>query len=103
MHNPSPGAVVESIEEALPSAYVVSLCLAQGDGDRTASYYGNLNDQVEGMCALLAQEDALRDGFHAVGFSQGGLFLRAVVQECGGRIPAVRTLVVRGRVGRLQN
>ena len=33
-------------------------------------------------CAIIANDTRLQDGFHAMGFSQGAQFLRAVVQRC---------------------
>ena len=38
--------------------------------------------------------EQLRDGFHGVGFSQGGLFLRAYIERCNS--PPVHTLVTFG-------
>jgi len=48
-----------------------------------------VNDQVAEACETLAADPQLADGFNAVGFSQGGQFLRALVQRCGGNGTAV--------------
>ena len=33
-------------------------------------------------CAMIEKDEKLAGGFHAIGFSQGGQFLRAVAQRC---------------------
>jgi len=35
----------------------------------------NVNDQVTMACSLIAKDKKLQNGYHAVGFSQGGQFL----------------------------
>merc|ERR1712168_1784919 len=45
-------------------------------------FFMNVNDQVEEVCAKLKNDSALKNGYHAMGFSQGGQFLRAVAQRC---------------------
>lgn len=59
--------------------------------DRRASFFGLANDQVAAGCDQLAQLANLTDPvlnpsrqFDAIGFSQGGQFLRAVVERCSG-------------------
>lgn len=78
------GAVVNSIKEALPSTYVLSIATGKGlSGDVMSSYFGSVNDQIDTICDELSQDPELADGFTAVGFSQGGQFLRGLVQRCG--------------------
>lgn len=38
--------------------------------------------QLSMACDIVTKDPKLQMGFHAVGFSQGGLFLRALVQTC---------------------
>ena len=52
------------------------------DQDRKSSFFGQINNQVELVCNSLKLVKELKDGFNAIGFSQGGLFLRAYVQRC---------------------
>jgi palmitoyl-protein thioesterase len=33
------------------------------------------NDQISEVCYQIMEDDNLKDGFHAIGFSQGGQFL----------------------------
>lgn len=64
------------------------------DDDRKAGYFDNLNSQVDGVCKALAADPNLKDGFNAMGFSQGGLFFRAYVQRCNN--PQVHNLITFG-------
>lgn len=45
-------------------------------------FFLNANKQVEDVCKQLANDPELKDGYSALGFSQGGQFLRAVAQRC---------------------
>ncbi|KOC58883.1 Palmitoyl-protein thioesterase 1, partial [Habropoda laboriosa] len=45
------------------------------------SYFGDINEQVEEVSQRLSQNEHLKNGFNAIGFSQGAQFLRAVVQR----------------------
>mmetsp|Transcript_20004 Transcript_20004/g.50763 ORF Transcript_20004/g.50763 Transcript_20004/m.50763 type:complete len:310 (+) Transcript_20004:53-982(+) len=93
----SMGAIKALIEEKLPGTYVHSI--ATGDGamsDVWSSYFGNVNDQVAKVCLELRNTPQLARGYNAVGFSQGGQFLRAVVERCQHLGPRARTLVTLG-------
>jgi palmitoyl-protein thioesterase len=92
------GGVAKFIESRL-GVFVHSIATGEGElRDVASSFYGNVNDQVADMCRQLkALPDELANGFHMVGFSQGGQFLRAVVQRCGHELPGpVHTLVTLG-------
>ena len=67
------------------------------DGDRWSSYAGDAWTQAAATCDFLREDAVVRrlGGFHAVGFSQGGQFMRAVVQRCGEELGA-KTLVTLG-------
>jgi palmitoyl-protein thioesterase len=64
--------------------------------DRTATYLGNLTDHVGKVCDDLAEHPILSTApaVDALGFSQGGQFLRAYVERCNN--PPVRSLVTFG-------
>ncbi|KAL4073847.1 Alpha/Beta hydrolase protein [Scleroderma citrinum] len=49
--------------------------------DQRAGYYGNVNAQIALVAEQLASIPELRRGFDAVGFSQGGQFLRGYVER----------------------
>jgi len=84
------GAVAAAITEALgPGSYVLSLSpggSASAAADVAAGFFGRVDDQVAAACAAIAADARLRraGAYNAVGFSQGGQFLRAVAQRCGG-------------------
>lgn len=61
--------------------YSVSLGKSIRD-DFDASFFGHAWTQVEQVCREIAAEPKLRGGFNAIGFSQGGLYLRALVEGC---------------------
>lgn len=52
--------------------------------------------QVATVCKHLAQTPELAGGFNAVGFSQGGQFIRAVLERCQHTGPHMHTLVTLG-------
>lgn len=64
--------------------------------DRSDSFFGNVTAQVEKVCADLAAHPILSTApaIDALGFSQGGQFLRAYVERCN--FPPVRSLVTFG-------
>ena len=91
----SMGAIAEAIRRELPGTRVLSLDTSFGGGgaadanrDVWSGFFADVSSQVERACRWLRGHPAIRaseDGeFDAVGFSQGGLFLRAMVQRCGG-------------------
>ncbi|RUP08314.1 palmitoyl protein thioesterase-domain-containing protein [Jimgerdemannia flammicorona] len=76
----SMGKIKSTIEQLLPGTYVYSVRIGDTDkDDQNSGFFGNLNQQVDQVCQQLRENKKLRDGFNAVGFSQGGLFLRYVV------------------------
>ncbi|KAL3150853.1 hypothetical protein ABBQ32_000606 [Trebouxia sp. C0010 RCD-2024] len=77
------GALQQQIQEALPGTFVHSIATGAHVGDDTlGGYIGNVNDQVAAACAHLASIPQLSKGYNAVGFSQGGQFLRAILERC---------------------
>ncbi|KAI1379471.1 alpha/beta-hydrolase [Hypoxylon crocopeplum] len=90
----SVGAMVEKIN---PGTFVYYVRLDESpSNDRTATFYGNVTEQVAKVCDDLAAHPILSTApaVDAVGFSQGGQFLRAYVERCN--FPPVRTLVTFG-------
>ncbi|KAA8646508.1 hypothetical protein EYZ11_009453 [Aspergillus tanneri] len=89
--------VASLVETLHPGTYVHLIHLADsGSGDRQASFFGDVNEQVDTVCAQLRSDRILRTapGINALGFSQGGQFLRAYVQRCNS--PTVHNLVTLG-------
>ncbi|XP_050079485.1 palmitoyl-protein thioesterase 1 [Anopheles maculipalpis] len=50
--------------------------------DFKSGYLVHPNQQIEMVCAELSKDAKLNNGFNAIGFSQGGQFLRGLVQRC---------------------
>ncbi|KAI0904795.1 palmitoyl-protein thioesterase 1 [Ustulina deusta] len=89
--------VGQLIEAANPGTYVYSVRLdASAENDRRATFYGNVTEQLAQVCADLAAHPILSTApaVDAVGFSQGGQFLRGYVERCNA--PPVRNLVTFG-------
>lgn len=61
--------------------------------DRRRSYFDDTNQQVRSVCEKLLKRQP-EDGYDAIGFSQGGLLMRAVVTRCEGL--RVRRLITLG-------
>lgn len=88
---------IKLAETVNPGTYVRAVQLGEtGDSDRTATFFGNLTEEVEQVCKQLAGDNILRTApaINALGFSQGGQFLRAYVERCN--FPPVRNLVTFG-------
>lgn len=59
-----------------PNAYVVALRMGENTAEeRKNTYYMHPNIQVEQACRMIASDEKLRNGYNAVGFSQGAQFL----------------------------
>ncbi|WFD34977.1 hypothetical protein MCUN1_001823 [Malassezia cuniculi] len=87
--------VRERVEDMYPGIVVHSVYLKSGlIPDQHAGVFSNVNDDIQIACAQLASIPELRHGFDAVGFSQGGQFLRAYVERCNK--PRVRNLITLG-------
>ncbi|GEQ70894.1 hypothetical protein JCM33374_g4574 [Metschnikowia sp. JCM 33374] len=85
----------ELISQLLPDTFVHSVYVDEDPStDERRSLFGNANSELELVCSQLSNMTELKDGFGAIGFSQGGLFLRALVQRCPEI--AVSTLVTFG-------
>lgn len=73
----------EIIKSIIPGAFVHSIYLDKDPSrDERLSMVGQANEQVAYVCNQLANITELSNGFGALGFSQGGLFLRALIERC---------------------
>ena len=77
-----PGIYIHSVQ--VPSAGSI-------DDERKAGFYGNASSQVDILAEALREVPQLVRGFDAIGFSQGGLFMRDYVQRYNS--PPVRNLL----------
>lgn len=89
---------VATLAEAVHPGTLVHV-VAQGSdpqADQRATFWGNVNDQVDKLCADIASNPIISTApaIDALGFSQGGQFLRGYVERCNN--PPVRSLVTFG-------
>ncbi|KAI1758502.1 putative palmitoyl-protein thioesterase precursor [Hypoxylon sp. FL1150] len=90
-------SVGELVEKVNLGTFVYYVRLDESaSNDRTATFYGNVTLQLEKVCADLASHPILSTApaVDAVGFSQGGQFLRGYVERCN--FPPVRSLLTFG-------
>lgn len=90
-------SVASLAESTNPGTYVHLIRLAEdGSGDRSATFFGNVTQQIELVCAQLAADPILSTApaINALGFSQGGQFLRGYIERCN--TPPVHNLVTFG-------
>ncbi|XP_003399319.1 palmitoyl-protein thioesterase 1 [Bombus terrestris] len=77
------GGIKKLIENKIPDIYVYSIRLGNNEiEDVENSYFGNINEQIQEVCEQLLKNERLKNGYNAIGFSQGAQFLRAVIQRC---------------------
>lgn len=43
--------------------------------DMEKGYLANMNEMLDDACKQIQEDEQLKDGYHALGFSQGGLFV----------------------------
>lgn len=69
-----------------PGTYVYYIRLDDDpSSDRTATFLGNVTEQIAQVCDTITSHKELSraPALNALGFSQGGQFLRALIQRCG--------------------
>ncbi|KAJ5623433.1 hypothetical protein N7490_012038 [Penicillium lividum] len=90
-------AVADLAEDINPGTYVHIIRLAEtGSADRQATFFGNVSEQIDLVCTQLSTDPILSTApaINALGFSQGGQFLRGYVERCNN--PPVYNLVTYG-------
>lgn len=79
----SMGYIRDILTDKLPGVYIKSIRIGNNKlEDVTYSYFGNINEQIKQVCDELNANDKLKNGYNAIGFSQGAQFLRAIAQRC---------------------
>lgn len=75
--------------------YIIRLSNSSSS-DRRSTFFGNVTTQVESVCSTIRSHPLLSKAaaVNALGFSQGGQFLRGFVERCN--YPPVRNLVTFG-------
>lgn len=96
--NPGLKDVATLIESINPGTFVHIVSVGEIGADRKASWFGNVTEQVQTVCESLASDPILSTApaIDAVGFSQGGQFLRGYIERCGHWAPKVRSLITFG-------
>lgn len=90
-------SVGDLAQEINPGTFVYNIRISNdSSSDRRATFFGNVTEQVQTVCDDLATHPILSKArsVNALGFSQGGQFLRAYVERCN--TPAVHNLVTFG-------
>lgn len=89
--------IAQLADDANPGTYVHLIRLGESPTkDREASFFGNVTLQIDEVCRQIASDQILSTApaINALGFSQGGQFLRAYVERCNN--PPVHNLVTFG-------
>lgn len=93
----SQASVAAAAQAVHPGTYVYHIRLNDdAKSDRSLSFFGNVSSQLEQVCADLASHPIISTApaVDALGFSQGGQFLRGYIERCNN--PPVRSLVTFG-------
>uniref|UniRef100_A0A0N5AXD8 Palmitoyl-protein thioesterase 1 n=1 Tax=Syphacia muris TaxID=451379 RepID=A0A0N5AXD8_9BILA len=91
----SMGKIVKILEESIPGVYVRSIKIGNNFlEDVESGYFGNIHHQIDEACKQINGDEKLKRGYHALGFSQGGQFLRGLAQKCPS--PPIKNLVSMG-------
>jgi len=78
----SMGYIKRIIEDNLPGIYVKSLMIGNNIfEDELNGFFMDVNDQIPFAHREILNDTLLLSGFNAIGFSQGGQFLRAYVER----------------------
>jgi len=79
----SMGRISKLVSDTHNGTYVHSIMTgANVFADTAEGFFANMNDQLDTVCGKIKADPKLSGGFHAMGFSQGGQFLRALQQRC---------------------
>ncbi|KAB8072641.1 palmitoyl-protein thioesterase precursor [Aspergillus leporis] len=90
-------SIASLAEKTNPGTYIHLIHLGDtAQSDRQATFLGNVSEQIASVCAQLAADHILSTApaINALGFSQGGQFLRGYIERCNA--PPVHNLVTFG-------
>jgi len=75
--------IMQLIQSHLPSIHMHSIMIGDDETqDFYNSYFTNVNTQISMACKMISEDEKLKNGYNAMGFSQGGQFLRGLAQRC---------------------
>ncbi|KZT43690.1 palmitoyl-protein thioesterase [Sistotremastrum suecicum HHB10207 ss-3] len=85
----------ELIKSVHPGIFIHAVRVEESiEADQRAGWFGNVEEQITKVSEQLASIKELKGGFDAIGFSQGGQFLRAYVEIYNS--PPVHNLITFG-------
>lgn len=88
----SMGALKKLVEKQVSGIYVQSIEIGNSiSEDEMNGFFMGAEKQIDIVCKNLSANPKLQQGFNVIGFSQGGQFLRGLVQQCPN--VAVRNLI----------
>jgi len=91
----SMGLIKQTIEKQLPGVYVYSIEVGDTPSQDTENgFLMNVNKQLVQVSQKISNNPNLTNGFNAIGFSQGGQFLRGYVERYND--PPVHNLITLG-------
>lgn len=73
------------LEKKFPGIHIMSIQIGMNPiRDALSGYLINVNNQIEEACQQVLNDTTIRQygSFNAIGFSQGGQFLRGLIQRC---------------------
>lgn len=77
------GAIKKLIQKETNGSYVKSLEIGGSlISDYRSGFFIHPDEQVDDACNQIRNDPSLTHGYNAMGFSQGGQFLRALAQRC---------------------
>jgi len=83
------------IQDNIPDVYVYRIMIGGNlIVDTESGFFRDTNRQVREVCEKIQSDPELAGGYNAIGFSQGGQFLRAVAQRCPS--PPMKNLITFG-------
>ncbi|RLV95617.1 hypothetical protein JA1_000876 [Spathaspora sp. JA1] len=75
--------IKELFDSIHPGIFVYSISLDEDpSSDQQRSFFGDANVDIDQVCQTLSNITELATGFNAIGFSQGGLLLRGLIERC---------------------
>lgn len=92
-------STADFISDINPGTYVHLISPVENpSNDKSATFFGNLTAQIDAVCSALSSDPILSSApaVDAIGFSQGGQFLRGYIERCGHWAPPVRSLITFG-------
>jgi palmitoyl-protein thioesterase len=79
-------ALQSALSDWFPGIFTYSIRIGKDKNDenqdKNYGYFDKIDRQVHEVCLELQKMPELRNGFDAVGLSQGGLFWRTYIQQC---------------------